>query len=417
MKQHEVKPRVLMCVCGGIAAYKAVEVLRLLQKAGCEVKVIASEDSLRFVGASTWEGLTHEVVAASLYDYPASRIPHVELAGWADVVLVVPATANILAKMRMGLADDLISSALLAVPAETPVVIAPAMNVNMWQNPATQDNVRTLEDRGYEFVFPVEGRLACDYVGEGKLATIDEIADAVSDALEDDRSDEDRTLAGLTVLVTAGPTHEAIDPVRYIANASSGKMGFALAEEAARMGARVTLVAGPVSLETPAGVDRIDVVSAQDMYEATTEAFRDVDIAICAAAVADYTPKAASDHKLKKATEHLDAIELVETKDILKTLCETKGEGGRTRIVCGFAAETNDLIEHAQDKLRSKNCDLIVANDVSRSDSTFGSDTNHVTLITPAGPIELPTMPKGEVASRILAFLAGMAQAAGQMRS
>ena len=165
-------------------------------------------------------------------DLPASRIPHVELAGWADVVLVVPATANILAKMRMGLADDLISSALLAVPAKTPVVIAPAMNVNMWQNPATQDNVRVLEDRGYEFVFPVEGRLACDYVGEGKLATIDEIADAVSDALEDETSDEDRTLAGLTVLVTAGPTHEAIDPVRYIANASSGKMGFALAEEA-----------------------------------------------------------------------------------------------------------------------------------------------------------------------------------------
>jgi phosphopantothenoylcysteine decarboxylase/phosphopantothenate--cysteine ligase len=330
---------------------------------------------------------------------------------------VVPATANILAKMRMGLADDLISSALLAVPADTPVVVAPAMNVNMWQNPATQDNVHVLEDRGYEFVFPVEGRLACDYVGEGKLATIGKIADTVLDALEDEVSVEDRTLAGLTVLVTAGPTHEAIDPVRYIANASSGKMGFALAEEAARMGARVTLVAGPVSLETPAGVDRIDVVSAQDMYEATTEAFRDVDIAICAAAVADYTPKAASDHKLKKATEHLDAIELVETKDILKTLCETKGEGGRTRIVCGFAAETNDLIEHAQDKLKRKNCDLIIANDVSRSDSTFGSDTNHVTLVTPAGPIELPTLPKGEVASRILAFLAGMAQAAGQMRS
>ena len=397
-------PHVLLCACGGIACYKAVEVLRALQKAGCVVKVAATQDSLRFVGAATWEGLTHKEAASSVFDSASSKIPHIDLATWADVVLVVPATANVIAKMRLGIADDLVSATLLATYGQTPVIVAPAMNTHMWCNPATQENVEVLRGRGVEIVVPAMGRLACDAVGEGKLAAVDEIASRVLAALEEHvQADEQLpSLSGVSIVVTAGPTHEAIDPVRYIANASSGKMGYAIAAEAARRGADVTLVSGPVSLDTPAGVSRVDVVSAQEMYERTTEAFQDADAAICAAAVADYTPANPADHKLKKSHERLDVIELKETKDILAELSRTKDEGERHRIVCGFAAETNDLIENAQAKLERKGCDLIVANDVSRPDSGFGSDTNHVTLITSEYVIELPTLTKEQVASRLL---------------
>ncbi len=404
-------PRVLLCVCGGIAVYKAVETMRLLQKAGCEVRVASTEGALRFVGKATWEGLTHTKLASDIFDYSESAIPHIDLAGWADVVLVMPATANVMAKMACGLADDLVTATLLAVPATTPMVVAPAMNVHMWKAAATQANVSTLRERGMRFVMPVSGRLACDDVGEGKLAPIDAIAETVLGCVGTVGSgDGDASMSGLRVLVTAGPTHEAIDPVRYIANASSGKMGYAIASECARRGAEVTLVSGPVSLPAPAGVTRVDVVSAADMRDASVVAFADADVAICAAAVADYTPAHPADHKLKKGRERLDLIELIETSDILAELSATKDAGGKHRLVVGFAAETNDLADNARAKLERKGCDLIVANDVSRADSGFGSDTNRVTFVFADGVEELPTLSKEEVAVRLLDRIVAMRQ-------
>ena len=384
------KSRVLLAVCGGIAAYKACEVLRGLQKAGCEVRVTMTEDATRFVGAATFEALSGSPVATSLYDYPGSAIPHIELAEWADAAVVVPATANALAKMACGIADDCLATTLLACAC--PVLVAPGMNVHMWRNAATQANVATLRERGVRFVGPDSGRLACGEVGEGKLAGVDEIVAAALALFAP------RDLAGLRVLVDAGPTHEAIDPVRYIANRSTGKMGYAIAEAAARRGAEVTLVSGPTSLATPAGVRRIDVESAAQMHDAMLVAFEGADVAVCSAAVADYAPAAPADHKLKKSREHLDAIRLTETADILADLCAAKGG----RVVVGFAAETDDLLAHARQKLERKGADLIVANDVSRPESTFGADTNRVALVSAEGVEQLETMPLADVADAIL---------------
>ena len=385
-------PRVLLAVCGGIAAYKACEVLRGLQRAGCDVRVTMTEDALRFVGAATFEALSGAPVATSLYGHPGSAIPHIELAEWADVALVVPATANVMAKMACGIADDCLTTTLLACHGCCPVLVAPGMNVHMWQSPATQANAETLRSRGVHLVGPDCGRLACGDVGEGKLAPVDQIVAAARAALGAG------DLAGLRLVVTAGPTHEAIDPVRFIANRSTGKMGYALAEVAVARGAEVTLVSGPTALGCPAGARRVDVVSAAQMREATLAAFEDADAAICCAAVADYTPARPADHKLKKSREHLDAIELVETADILAELCAAKGE----RVVAGFAAETDDLLAHATEKLRRKGADLIVANDVSRPESTFGADTNRVALVTAAGVRQLETMPLRAVADAVL---------------
>ncbi len=391
--------KVLLCVCGGIAAYKAAEVLRLLQRAGCVVRVAATQDSLRFVGKATWEGLVHEPVSTSLFEDASSCIPHISLASWADAVLVMPATANVLAKMSVGMADDLVSATLLALPAQKPLIVAPAMNVHMWRAEATQANVRTLRQRGARIVMPVSGRLACDDVGEGKLAPVDVIARSV---LESFAHRQSRSLEGRCVLVTAGPTHEAIDPVRYIANSSSGKMGYAIAAEAAKRGAAVTLVSGPVTLEAPADVERISVVSARQMFDAALEAFAKADIAICAAAVADYTPAHPATHKLKKEQERLESIQLKETADILAKLGAHKHDDGKRRLVVGFAAETDDVLQNAASKLRRKTADLIVANDVSREDSGFGTDTNRVTLVSADRVDELPTLSKVEVADQIL---------------
>lgn len=387
-------PNVTLVVNGGIAAYKACEVLRGLQKAGCDVRVAMTEDATRFVGEATFRALTHHDVVTSLYGNASTDIPHIELADFADLVLVVPATGNFIAKMALGIADDAASTTLLA--AHSTVLVAPAMNVNMWRNPATQQNVRTLLSRGMEFVMPDSGELACGYVGEGKLASVEDIVARALALLG--LATEGRPLAGRHVLVTAGPTHEAIDPVRYIANASSGKMGFAIAREAARRGASVTLVAGPCELPTPAGVDRVDVVSARQMHDAALSSFSDADVAICAAAVADYTPAEPADHKLKKAHEHLDSIRLVETADILAELSAVKG----ARKVVGFAAETHDLMANAQAKLARKGCDMIVANDVSRADSTFGSDTDRVAFVYADHVEQLDTLPLASVASELL---------------
>lgn len=391
-------PRVLLAVCGGIAAYKACEVLRGLQKAGCEVRVTMTADAERFVGAVTFEALSGAPVADDLYDYPGSSIPHIELSEWADLALVVPATANVMAKLACGIADDCLTSTLLACHGSCAVMVAPGMNTRMWANPATQANVSALRGRGVTVVGPGSGRLACGDVGEGKLAPVEDVVAAALDALG--AASRERDLAGLRLVVTAGPTHEAIDPVRYIANRSTGKMGFALAEAAATRGAEVTLVCGPIPrpLPLPSEVRRVDVVSAAQMHEAALSAFEGADAAICCAAVADYTPARPADHKLKKSREHLDRIELVETADILADLCAVKGG----RVVAGFAAETDDLLAHAADKLARKGADLIVANDVSRPESTFGADTNRVALVSASGVEQLETMPLPAVADAVL---------------
>ena len=393
--------RVLVGVSGCVAAYKACEVVRGLQKAGCELRVVLTEHAERFVGRASFDALTGAPTLTDLFAYPGSAIPHIELSGWADLVLVAPATANVLAKMAHGLADDALSSTLLAT--EAPVLVAPAMNTRMWRNPATQANVACLRARGVQVIEPAAGRLACGDVGEGKLATVDDIVAAALAALVP----PERPLAGKRVVITAGPTHEAIDPVRFIANASSGKMGYALARAAHAAGAQVTLVSGPVALAAPEGVDVVDVVSAAQMHAAALEAFEAADAAICAAAVADYTPAVVADHKLKKGAEELEAIRLVRTADILASLSAVKG----SRVVVGFAAETNDLIAHAADKLARKGCDMIVANDVSRADSTFGSDTDAVTLLTAQGAQELPCLPKDEVAQHVISALVRLMEA------
>lgn len=384
-------PHVLVGVTGCIAAYKAAEVVRLLQKEDCKVRVMMSAGGEKFIAPATFSGLTRYPVLDDLFGFPTTEIPHIDSAEWADLQLIVPCTANVVAKIANGLADDALTSTVLA--ATGPVAIAPAMNVYMWENPATQHNMKALQSRGFTIISPASGRLACGDVGAGKLANVQTIADAALQLLH--TSDE---LNGVKILITAGPTHEAIDPVRYIANASSGKMGYALAQEAERRGAQVTLISGPVSLPAPYGVTVISVTSAQEMYEAAMKEWKDADVALCTAAVADFSPKHPADHKLKKGIDAPDTIELTENKDILASLAATKDD----RIVVGFAAETTDLLEHAEEKLNRKHASLIVANDVSRGDSTFGSDTDRVSLIYPSHIEQLDTLPKTEVACHIL---------------
>lgn len=388
--------KVALFVTGGIASYKACEILRGLQKNGCDVRVAMTEAATELVGPKTFEALTGHEVYLDVFE-SSSPIPHIELAEWADIALVAPATANVMAKMTYGIADDMVSTALLA--CSCPIIVAPAMNVHMWENPATQQNAETLESRGVFLVGPATGRLACGDTGAGKLAEVDQIVSATLARL---RASSD--LAGKHVVITAGPTHEAIDPVRYLSNASSGKMGYAVAEAAAAHGARVTLVSGPVALPAPTGVAVVHVTSAQEMLDATVDAFATADAAILAAAVADYRPAAPADHKLKKGQEDLSSIELVENPDILATISKDRGD----RIVIGFAAETNDVIDNAKKKLARKGCDLIVANDVTRADSTFGSDTDSVTLVGVHSETEYPCMSKAEVANVIVSELAHM---------
>ncbi|MDY4040642.1 MAG: bifunctional phosphopantothenoylcysteine decarboxylase/phosphopantothenate--cysteine ligase CoaBC [Collinsella sp.] len=391
----EGRPCVLLCVTGCIAAYKSCEVLRLLQKTGCRVKVLMTENATRFVGPATFRALTNEPVAVGLFDDPADPIHHISLAKEADLALVAPATANVIAKMAAGIADDLLSTTLLATKA--PILVAPAMNTGMWTAAATQENLAVLRRRGVRFIEPDEGRLACGDVGAGKLAPVDQIARAALAALAPERS-----LAGERVLVTAGGTQEAIDPVRFIGNRSSGKFGYAIAEEAARRGAAVTLVSGPTALPAPAGVERVDVRSAAEMHDAVAARFEEATVLIAAAAVADYRPVSAADHKLKKTAEHLDAIELTETVDILAAMSARAGD----RTVIGFAAETDDVVRHAQEKLARKGCDALVANDVSRSDSGFGTNDIAIFWVTDAGVEELPLMSKRAAAAEILTRVA-----------
>lgn len=393
-------PRALVGVTGCIAAYKACEVVRGLQKAGCEVRVAMTEAATAFVGPLTFEALTGRPVLVDLGTFADTPIGHVELAEWADLVLVCPATADVLAKAVAGVADDALTSTLVA--AWDHVAFAPAMNVHMWRSPATQANVATLRERGAHLVMPATGRLACGDVGEGKLADVEEVVDHALRLLV--RAVVPQRLAGRRVVVTAGPTHEAIDPVRYVANRSSGKMGYAVARAARDAGAEVTLVTGPSALRAPAGCEVVRVTSAREMLEAATSAFEGADAAVCAAAVADYTPAAPADHKLKKDAERLDVLEMRETADVLATLSAAKGG----RVVVGFAAETGDPVAAARSKLERKGCDLIVANDVSRADSGFGTDTDAVTIVGPDGASEHPCLPKDEVARLIVGRVADL---------
>ncbi len=378
---------VLLCVTGCIAAYKSCEIARALQKAGVRVKVCMTEHATSFVGPTTFRALTHEEVAVDLFDNPSDPIHHISLAKEPDVVLVAPATANVVAKVAHGQADDLLTTTVLATDA--PVVVAPAMNVGMWQAEATQKNIATLEQRGFDIVRPATGYLACGDTGEGKLADVDDIVARTLVALKTSQA-----LAGERVLITAGGTREAIDPVRYIGNRSSGKMGHALARAARAMGAEVTLVTASTQLSIPFGVEGVRVESAAQMLDAVSQRFDACTMLICAAAVADYAPAHPASHKLSKADGELTHIDLVKTADILAEMSRVKGN----RVVIGFAAETNDLVRRARAKLERKGCDAIVANDVSRAESTFGSDTNAVTWVSSQGVEELPCTGKQALA-------------------
>ena len=383
---------VLLGVTGCIAAYKSCEIVRALQKAGVRVKVVMTEHATEFVGPTTFRALTHEKVAVGLFDDPEDPIHHVSLAQEADAFLIAPCTANVIAKIANGIADDLLTTTALATTA--PLIIAPAMNVNMYDNGATRYNIGKLHIRGARIVEAGDGYLACGDVGKGRLADIEDIVSATLDELG-----VRRDLDGRRVMVTAGPTVEPIDPVRYISNRSSGKTGYAIARAAALRGADVTLVSGPVSLPAPEGVRVVRVRTAHEMLEAAEEAFRDADIAVFAAAVADMRPRAVSDRKLKKSLDgdELGAIELVENPDILATLAARKDR----QVVVGFAAETNDVVPNAEAKLAAKRADFVVANQVGEG-MAFCTDDNAVWFVDAEEVEELPRMPKSRLADEIL---------------
>ena len=389
--------RAILGVTGGIAAYKAAELARRLMEQGFTVQVIMTSAAQEFVRPLTFAALTGQKVITDLFSAQsaeetlASSVEHIRVAQEADVMLVAPATAGTLAKFANGLADDFLSTTYLAFTG--PVVLAPAMNTNMWAHPATRQNVETLRQRGHVIVEPEDGLLACGMVGPGRLADADQIVEAVVGALNP-RNDLD----GETVLITAGPTQEPIDPVRYISNRSSGKMGYALAEAAAHRGARVILVSGPVHLDPPRNVELVHVRTAVEMHDAVIEHLGESTIIIKAAAVADYHVSAVPKQKVKKTAARV-SLELDPTPDILAEVGQKKGD----RILIGFAAETENLIAEARRKLASKNCDMVVANLVSQEGVGFDSDQNEVTLVLRGGEtISVERAGKREVADRIL---------------
>ena len=393
--------RILLGVSGSIAAYKAADLCSQLGKANADVHVVLTAHAAQFVGAATFHALTRNPVLSDVFDEPhEKRIAHIDLAQSADLVLVAPASANLLAKMAHGLADDLLATCLLAVPQTTPLLVAPAMNTVMWEHPATRANMEILRLRGVQIVEPGYGLLACQDVGMGKLADVAEIVQALGDRLT-----AARDWAGRRILITAGATREPLDPVRFLSNRSSGKMGYALAAEAANRGATVTLVSGFATAEVPAGVENVSVGSADEMLAACASRFDSCDVFIAAAAVADYAPEAVAAQKMKKSSETEDGptLRLKRTPDILAILAARKSP---CQTVIGFAAETEDLLANARRKLEAKRLDLIVANNVTAEGAGFDSDTNIVTLLWPDGRAEaLPQMAKREVARKILESL------------
>jgi phosphopantothenoylcysteine decarboxylase/phosphopantothenate--cysteine ligase len=402
--------RIALGVCGGIAAYKAAELVRRLQQERLDVQVVMTRSAREFVTPLTFAALTGQKVITEMFagesSAPAnieSAIEHIAVAQRIELLVVAPATANVLAKFAHGVADDFLTTLYLATKA--PVVVAPAMNVQMWEHVATQENVATLRARGVHVIEPDEGYLACGMTGAGRLAAVETIAQKVCELLGI-RHD----LLGETVLVTAGPTREAIDPVRYITNRSSGKMGYAVADAAQRRGARAILVSGPVSIDPPVGVEVIRVETAEEMRAAVLEHSAEATIIVKAAAVADFRPVSPSATKIRRGKERI-TLELEPTADILAELARHKGE----RILVGFAAETDDIAARAQEKLRRKDADLIVANDVTREGAGFDADTNIVTIFTRYGErIELPKLSKRECAYRILDEVLRLRRASGQ---
>ncbi len=400
--------RVAVGVTGGVAAYKAAELVRRLQQDGLEVEAILTRHAQEFITPLTFAALTGRKVITEMFsaegDAPAnveSAIEHIAVAQRIDCLVIAPATANTIAKLAQGIADDFLTTLYLATTV--PVVIAPAMNVNMWEHAATQANLETLRSRGARIVAPDEGYLACGMVGAGRLAGVEAIAQSVFDVLGV-RHD----LAGETLLITAGPTCEDVDPVRLLTNRSSGKMGYALAETAHRRGARVILVSGPVSLVAPTGVEPVRVRTAEEMHRAVREHLREATAVIMAAAVADFRPAASQKTKIKRGAGSL-SLELEATPDILADVARERfvatGSIGahRERLIIGFAAETDHVAEHARAKLAAKGADLIVANDVTQSGAGFDVDTNIVTFFfREGGEVRLPQMSKFDVANRVL---------------
>ena len=390
MAGMDITPKtVVLGVTGGIGAYKACELARSLMRAGIRVKVVMTESATKFVTPVTFRALTREPVAVSLWDEPDAKIHHISLAQEADVMVIAPCTANVIAKLAHGRADDLLTASALAT--EAPLIIAPAMNVHMWRKEITQANVAALRSRGVMFVEPESGELACGDVGEGRLAAVDFVVAATLEELG-----RARELEGVRVLVTAGGTREPIDPVRYIGNRSSGRTGFAIAEEAARRGADVTLVTGPTTLADPFGVRTVRVETALQMRDAAEEAFDDADVVIASAAVADFRPAEVSEGKIKK-NDAPYTIALVPNPDILASLGERKG----SRVLVGFAAESGEAAAGARAKLMAKHLDLVVANDITEPGLGFDSARNRVTLVTAQGDEELPEMDK-RVLARVL---------------
>ncbi|WP_099158040.1 bifunctional phosphopantothenoylcysteine decarboxylase/phosphopantothenate--cysteine ligase CoaBC [Virgibacillus ndiopensis] len=387
---------ILLGVSGGIAAYKACALTSKLTQQGANVRVMMTENATEFVSPLTFQALSRNPVYIDTFDEKdPEKIAHIDVADWADIVIIAPATANIIGKLANGTADDMLSTTLLATHAR--VYIAPAMNVNMYSHPAVVQNMKQLEKWGYHFIEPGAGYLACGWIGKGRLEEPETIIEAVRN-----HQSTNSLLAGKKILISAGPTRETIDPVRFFTNRSSGRMGFALAEAAANYGAEVTLVAGPVELDLAENkINRIDVVTAAEMYDAMHEHFSNNDIVIKAAAVADFRPKLIHDEKLKKGQADWQ-IEMERTKDILQSLGEKKTH----QFLVGFAAETSNPLEYGIGKLEKKNLDAIVINDVSTEGAGFGGDTNIVTYVNKTlNPEEITLASKREIAERILKFI------------
>lgn len=387
-----MKKKILLCVSGGIAVYKAVALTSKFIQANYEVKVIMTDSAMKFVTPLSFQALSRNPVYTDTFDEKdPAVIAHIDLADWADLIVVAPATANTIAKLANGFADNMLTTTLLATTA--PVWIAPAMNVHMYDHPAVQKNIQTLFDRGIRFIEPSEGFLACGYIGKGRLEEPEKIVQLVDEFFQP----KDRPLKGKKLLVTAGSTKEKIDPVRYLTNRSTGKMGFAIAEAARDLGAEVLLITGS-DLPVPANVQMIRIESAEEMYQATLEHFEQMDIVIKTAAVADYRPKQVFTQKMKKQKDDL-VIELERTKDILQELGEKKTH----QYLVGFAAETNNIEQYALEKLNRKNADVIIANDVTQAGAGFASDTNQVTMYFSENDQKvLPLLSKYDTAKEIL---------------
>lgn len=431
MSESSKKFRVGLGVCGGIAAYKAIEVLRLLQKADCDVSVAMTKHATEFIQPLTFRALTEKYVLVDDYDENnPDPIAHINFSQTIDLFLVVPATANILAKFANGIADDFLTSTYLA--SNAPVIVAPAMNVTMWNHAATQRNIEQLKKDNVYFIEPVAGELACKTVGTGKLEDVDNIVGQTMDfllggnkvtvkerldlevfdtlpygrvstfglkTLTQEFDEKTSDLKNEKILITVGGTREAIDPVRFISNHSSGKMGFAVAQQAAKRGAKVTVVAANTTVEPPESIEVIKAISAEEMFKAVMKELPKTTIFIGAAAVADYRPRNIADLKIKKTDQDVLNLELEKTPDILSNVSENRHNG---LLVVGFAAETNDVVNYAKSKMERKNLDLVIANDITKKGAGFNSDTNIATIITRENQIELPKMPKRELADKIL---------------